>query len=54
MSESHASAASGVDVRCHCGKLMARWQGQSLVIKCARCRRFIRIHASAIGGKPPP
>ncbi len=53
MSESHAPAELGTDVRCHCGKLMARWQGESLIIKCSRCRRFVRIHSSAIGGMPP-
>jgi hypothetical protein len=53
MSESGATAASGTDVRCHCGKLIARWQGENLVIKCPRCRRFVRIHSSAIGGMPP-
>jgi hypothetical protein len=51
MSESRAPA--GTDVRCHCGKLMARWNGESLVIKCSRCRRFVRIHLSTIGGMPP-
>lgn len=53
MSESRVPVVSGMDVRCHCGKLVARWQGDSLVIKCTRCRRFVRIHASAIDGSPP-
>lgn len=53
MSESRGAAASDTDVRCHCGKLMARWQGESLVIKCTRCGRFVRIRSSAIAGMPP-
>ncbi|MBX3302865.1 MAG: hypothetical protein KF693_11680 [Nitrospira sp.] len=53
MSESRAPSASSSDVRCHCGKLMARWQGESLVIKCSRCGRFVLIHSSAITGIPP-
>lgn len=48
MSESRPPAALGTDIRCHCGKLMARWQGESLVIKCARCGRFVRIHSSPL------
>lgn len=54
MSESHAPVESGTDVRCHCGKLIARWQGDNLVIKCTRCGRFVRISSSAIAGTPPP
>lgn len=42
------------EVRCRCGKLMARWEGSSLVIKCSRCARFVMIHHSAIRGTPPP
>jgi hypothetical protein len=48
------SATSPSDVRCRCGKLMARWEGGSLVIKCSRCARFVMIHHSAIRGTPPP
>ena len=48
------SATSSLDVRCECGKLIARWEGSSLVIKCSRCVRFIMIHHSAIRGTPPP
>ncbi len=47
------SPARGTDVRCHCGKLIARWQGEELVIKCTRCGRFVTIHHSAIRGMPP-
>jgi hypothetical protein len=53
MSERSASAAAAMDVRCHCGKLIARWEGSSLVIKCTRCGRFVAIHHSAILGTPP-
>jgi phage FluMu protein Com len=45
---------SSLDVRCECGKLMARWEGNSLVIKCSRCGRLVMIHHSAIRGTPPP
>jgi len=45
--------AMGTDVRCRCGKLIARWQGEDLVIKCSRCGRFVAIHHTAIRGIPP-
>lgn len=48
-----SSAGTSVDVRCRCGKLVARWQGDDLVIKCTRCGRFVAIHHSAIQGMPP-
>lgn len=48
MNESRRPAQPGVDIRCHYGKLVVQWQGQNLVIKCARCRRSVQIHASAI------
>lgn len=54
MSELRVPTPPSPDVRCHCGKLIARWQGVNLVIKCARCARFITIHHSAIRGTPPP
>ncbi|WP_146216171.1 hypothetical protein [Nitrospira lenta] len=54
MSELHTPVPSSSDVRCHCGKLIARWQGTNLVIKCARCARFMTIQYSAIRGTPPP
>lgn len=53
MSERNRPPSSSADVRCHCGKLIARWEGGSLVIKCARCGRFVSIHHSAIRGTPP-
>ena len=46
-------SATAMDVRCHCGKLVARWQGDELVIKCTRCGRFVAIHHSSIRGMPP-
>jgi len=52
--EQGTPATSSSDVRCDCGKLIARWKGSSLVIKCGRCARFVMIHHSAIGGTPPP
>ncbi|WP_173050248.1 hypothetical protein [Nitrospira sp. KM1] len=52
MSEMRTNMASS-DLRCQCGKLIARWQGGNLVIKCARCARFITIHHTAIQGTPP-
>lgn len=47
------SPATGTDVRCRCGKLVARWQGEDLVIKCTRCGRFVAIQHSSIRGMPP-
>jgi ribosomal protein L32E len=47
------SPATETDVECFCGKLVARWQGDELVIKCKRCGRFLAIHYSAIRGMPP-
>lgn len=41
------------DIRCHCGKLVARWDESSLLIKCNRCRRVVRIPCAAIQGKAP-
>lgn len=54
VSELRMPASSATDVRCLCGKLIARWQNDNLVIKCARCGRFVAIHHSAIRGTPPP
>ena len=54
VTERATTATSSLDVRCQCGKLMARWEGSSLVIKCTRCARFVMIHHSAIRGTPPP
>ncbi|MDN5941607.1 MAG: hypothetical protein L0H94_06975 [Nitrospira sp.] len=53
MNERDTPAPSVSDVRCHCGKLIARWQGDKLVIKCARCGRLVMMHHSAIRGTPP-
>lgn len=53
VSEQRKPVSLATDVRCHCGKLIARWEQGSLVIKCARCGRFIAIHHSAIHGTPP-
>jgi hypothetical protein len=47
------SRSSECDLRCHCGKLLARWEGQNLVIKCIRCRRLVRLSLAAIRGVPP-
>jgi phage FluMu protein Com len=54
VTERGTAVTSSSDVRCQCGKLMARWEGNSLVIKCSRCARFVMIHHSAIRGTPPP
>ena len=31
------------DIRCVCGKLLAKRQGHTIVIKCRHCKRFIAI-----------
>lgn len=41
------------DLRCTCGQLVARWRGETLEIKCKRCRRIVCIPLQNIGGTPP-
>jgi phage FluMu protein Com len=41
------------DIRCACGRLVARWEGTGVVIKCIRCGQLTSIPYSAIEGKPP-
>jgi hypothetical protein len=41
------------DIRCDCGKLVARWEDDGIAIKCGRCGRVVTIPYSAIQGRPP-
>ncbi len=38
------------DIRCHCGKLVARWEANGLSIKCVRCQRLVSISYQQIEG----
>ncbi len=38
------------DLRCHCGKLVARWEAHALSIKCVRCHRLVSIPYQDIEG----
>ncbi len=50
MTQKAEAGPSGGDVRCRCGKLIARWDEYGLLIKCGRCRRLMRIPFAAIQG----
>jgi phage FluMu protein Com len=41
------------DIRCECGKLVARWERDGIAIKCGRCGRVVTIPYRAIQGRPP-
>lgn len=41
------------DIRCQCGKLVAKWDLQGISIKCTRCQRLVSIPFHAIEGKQP-
>ena len=38
------------ETRCECGQLIAKVRGQSLELKCKRCKRIVVIPFSAIEG----
>ena len=38
------------DIRCVCGKLVARWEPRGLSIKCVRCQRLVSIPYQEIEG----
>jgi phage FluMu protein Com len=40
--------ATGDDLRCVCGKLMARLTTQGIELKCGRCRRVVMIDWSQV------
>lgn len=39
----HKSTVDTGDVRCDCGSLLARQNGQRIEVKCRRCRRLVCI-----------
>lgn len=41
------------DIRCKCGKLVARWEHHGISIKCARCQRLVSIPFQEIQGHRP-
>ncbi|MEW6246196.1 MAG: hypothetical protein AB1555_05725 [Nitrospirota bacterium] len=48
-----AEERSSDDIRCECGRLLARWCATGIEIKCKRCRRVRTIPLTSIRGKPP-
>lgn len=36
------------DIRCDCGRMVARIEGQGIVIKCNRCGKFVVIPLATI------
>ena len=47
------------ELRCCCGRLVARWiRGNTLELKCRRCRRLLRVRLVCEGepakGRDPP
>jgi len=52
------SAASGDELRCECGSLIARWTTQGLELKCRRCKRRIYLQVKSekrsSGARAPP
>jgi phage FluMu protein Com len=45
------------DIRCDCGKLIARWKDQGFEVKCQRCKRHHQLacpgHAVVPPTRPP-
>lgn len=41
------------DIRCKCGKLVARWESNAISIKCVRCQRLVSIPYKEIQGTMP-
>ncbi len=40
-------------VRCSCGRLLARWVPDGIQVKCKRCRKIVTIPLTKIEGAPP-
>ncbi|KXS38419.1 MULTISPECIES: hypothetical protein [unclassified Candidatus Frackibacter] len=36
------------DVRCKCNKLVAKLEGDKVIIKCRHCKQFVVIHAKQV------
>lgn len=41
-----------VDIRCRCGSLVARRIGESIELKCRRCKRLAHISLSQLANNP--
>lgn len=39
------------DLRCHCGRLMARLTSGGIEIKCQRCKRVVLLPAPPLDGR---
>jgi hypothetical protein len=50
----HASGATGDDLRCTCGSLLARYVPGGVELKCRRCKRSIvlAVRTDAIADQP--
>jgi len=49
-SSSSQVASEASETRCECGQLIAKVRGQSLELKCKRCKRIVVIPFSSIEG----
>ena len=45
----NASHRSEVELRCHCGSLMARVTVRGIELKCRRCKRVVVVPAGEAG-----
>ena len=45
-----ATVIEASETRCECGQLIAKIRGQSLELKCKRCKRIVVIPFSSIEG----
>ena len=53
VSRKDEGSPSEEDIRCPCGKLVARWEELGIAIKCTRCGRLIHFGSETIRGKSP-
>ena len=45
----HACAYRSEDMRCCCGKLLAKLTKDGVIIRCARCKREMVVDLAAVG-----
>ena len=45
----NGSRPSDVELRCHCGSLMARVTARGIELKCRRCKRVVVVPADEAG-----
>jgi phage FluMu protein Com len=50
LSSSSQAIADISETRCECGQLIAKVRGQTLELKCKRCKRIVVIPFNAIEG----